>query len=125
MKPKMQSNSSPRSRRGVADRWTYPEFLLPEPGFLKNAFAVSFEVKVVPADKIQQMLLMTVDSDEQEHGTATYIPVSRPTEKWEFRSVFLPAGVVPENVRQLRLGVNALTDKVSVEIRNVKIFYTR
>ena len=110
---------------GVADRWTYPEFLLPEPGFLKNAFAVSFEVKVVPADKIQQMLLMTVDSDEQEHGTATYIPVSRPTEKWEFRSVFLPAGVVPENVRQLRLGVNALTDKVSVEIRNVKIFYTR
>lgn len=72
------------------------------------------------------MLLMTVDSDEQEPWhPPTYIPVSRPTEKWEFRSVFLPAGVVPENVRQLRLGVNALTDKVSVEIRNVKIFYTR
>jgi len=106
------------------DRWTYPELLLP-PGFLKDAIAIGFEVKVTPADQIRQMLLMTVCSDEKEHGPYTSIKIPAPTGEWEYRSVFLPAYPPPEAIRMLRFGVNAFTQDVSIKIRNVKIFFSR
>lgn len=106
------------------DRWSYPEFLIPA-GFLNDAFAIGFEVKVTPADQIRQMVLMAVCSDAKEHGPYISITVPAPTGEWEYRSVFLPSHPRPETIRMFRLGVNAFTQEVSVKIRNVKVFYSR
>ncbi len=107
-----------------ADRWSYPEFLVP-PGFLKDAFAIGFEVKITPADQIRQMLLMAVCSDAKERGPYISIKIPAPTDEWEYRSVFLPSHPRPEAIRMLRLGVNAFSQEVGVKIRNVKVFYSR
>lgn len=106
------------------DRWSYPEFVFPPEQNLKNAIALEFDVKISPVEKIRQMLLMGVFTEEKEHGTSFNIKIPLPTgNNWERRCIVLPAHIPGEKIRQLRLGVNALTDQVSVKIRNVRIFY--
>ncbi len=108
------------------DRWVYPEFVLDPPKeSLKNAIGISFEVKVFPADKVSQMLVMGVAGTEKEHGRTFHFPVTKPpAEQWEKRAVSLLDGnAAPADIRQLRIGLNSRADRITYQLRNIRILY--
>jgi len=105
------------------DRWSYPEFvlLLPKES-QKNLLGVAFEVKV--SGKVEQLALMAVKSLDKERGNYVICRVQDPPEEWEERFVpYLQPHLVPEKIKQLRIGVNALCDDVTVSLRNIRFIY--
>ncbi len=108
------------------DRWVYPEYLLQLPQeSLKGAFAIEFELKASKPSAIKQMLIMAVQGTEQETGGAVYLKVPLPSDQWERRFLQFPGELALEQVKQLRLGLNALEDEVTYRVRNIKIHYAR
>lgn len=107
------------------DRWSYPEFLLQLPDeSQKNLLGVAFEVKVSRSADIKQMALMAVRDREHEAGDYAIISLSPPGEEWRecFASYLVPH-LRPEKIKQLRLGVNTLSDDVTVSFRNIRFIY--
>ena len=106
------------------DRWTYPEYVLQLPQeSLKGALGIGFEVKVSNASAVKQMLVMVVTGKQQEGGSCINLRVNNPSENWEERFVRFPVGLDLGKVEQLRIGINALADDVTVRIRDIRIFY--
>ena len=106
------------------DRWTYPEYVLQLPQeSLKGALGIGFAVKVSKASAVKQMLVMAVTGKQQEGGSSVNLQVKNPVEQWEERFVQFPAGFDPGKVEQLRIGINALADDVTVQLRDIRIIY--
>jgi len=106
------------------DRWSYPEYVLQLPQeSLEKALGIGFEVKVAKAADIKQMLVMAVTDKQKEGGKSANLPVVAPTDTWQERFVQFPIGYDAGKVEQLRIGVNANADDVTVMIRNIKIYY--
>lgn len=110
---------------GTEDRWSYPEFLLQLPRESQQGlFGVAFEVKVSPAAGVRQMALMAVRSRENERGHYVTLRVPVPGEEWQERFVsYLTPHLKPEKIQQLRIGVNVLSDDVTVYLRNIRFIY--
>ncbi len=106
------------------DHWTYPEYVLQLPQeSLKGALGIGFEVKVNKAAGVKQMLVMAVKGKLKEAGESIYLAVNKPGEQWEERFTQFPDGFDAGAVEQLRIGVNAQVDDITVSIRNVRIYY--
>lgn len=110
---------------GTRERWSYPEFLLQLPHeSQKDLLGIAFEVKVFRAADIGGMALMAVRSREHENGDYGFIRIQAPGGEWEERfACYLTPHLKPEKVRQLRIGVNALSDDVTVYLRNIRFIY--
>ena len=106
-------------------RRSYPEFLLQLPHeSQKDLLGIAFEVKVSRAADIGGMALMAVRSREHENGDYGFIRIQAPGGEWEERfACYLTPHLKPEKVRQLRIGVNALSDDVTVYLRNIRFIY--
>ena len=110
---------------GTQDRWSYPEFLLQLPRESQTELlGVAFEVKVSRAADIRQMALMAVRSREKENGHYVTLRIPVPGENWQERFVcYLTPHLNPEKIQQLRIGVNALSDDITVYLRNIRFIY--
>lgn len=110
---------------GTRDRWSYPEFLLQLPRESQTELlGIAFEVKVSRAAAIRQMALMAVRSREKENGHYMTLRIPVPSENWQERFVcYLTPYLNPEKIQQLRIGVNALSDDITVYLRNIRFIY--
>ncbi len=108
----------------VSDRWTYPEYLLDLPQeSLKDAIGIGFEVKASNPDAVKQMYAMAVKGAEKETGETILLPAGKPAKEWEARLVMLPGDLDPAEVKQLRFGVNSGSSDITLELRNIRIYY--
>ena len=91
---------------------------------MKNAVELRFEVKAVPAENVKFMLVIPVFVNAEGKRKSVHLNVDAPTEQWEKRSVSLLRGDLnPEQIRTLRIGLNAKDRNITYWIRNVRIVY--
>ncbi len=112
---------------GTKDRWSYPEFLLQLPQeSQENVLGIAFEVKVSDAANVQQMAMMAVKGIQKETGEYSIFKIASPNEKWESRFIpYLIPHLKPKSVRQIRIGINALSDDITISLRNIRFIYYR
>ena len=115
---------TPVFRDEVKDFWVYPGIPLNLPAeSMKNAVELRFEVKAVPAENVKFMLVIPVFVNAEGKRKSVHLNVDAPTEQWEERSVSLLRGDLnPEQIRTLRIGLNAKDRNITYWIRNVRSF---
>lgn len=116
---------APVFRDDVKDFWVYPGIPLNLPAeSMKNAVELRFEVKAVPAENVKFMLVIPVFVNAEGKRKSVHLNVDAPTEEWEERSVsLLRDDLNPEQIRTLRIGLNAKDRNIAYWIRNVRIVY--
>ncbi len=116
---------APVFRDNVKDFWVYPGMLLNLPvESMKNAVELKFEVKAVPAENVKFMLVIPTAVNAEGKRKSVHLNVAAPAEQWEERSVsLLRDDLNPEQIRTLRIGLNAKDRNITYWIRNVRIVY--
>lgn len=102
------------------DRWVYPEFLIPGGHLPADTLGISFEIKSDVKEKPASSLVMLVKDRQKETGRSHYIRYTPSLGEW--REVFVEtASLHPETIRQIRIGMNPRSDRVTFRIRNVRL----
>lgn len=109
--------------------WIYPEYPFNANESMKDALAVSFEIKAEQKDgnnKYAHANLMLIKDRQQETGQGDWIAYNAPEEKWKFIVIDLQASSVkPEDIRMIRVGMGPNSEKLTFWIRDMKIYYRK
>lgn len=109
--------------------WSYPEYILGKGESFKDAVMLSFEIKSVQ-DKVENHFgragVFLVAGTTHERGQGTYLSCIPPIQDWEERRIILTGLAFPlEKTGLIRIGGNPAGDRLTVWIRNVKVYYKK
>ena len=100
--------------------WIYPEYVLAPSDSLKHAAGIRFEIKAEKKDIAHGLAFSTaivsIDGKDQ------WLVYPAATDQWETRVVPFD-NVNPEQVKNLRIGMNPKCNDFTYYIRNLKIYY--
>lgn len=106
--------------------WIYPEYILRKPQeSLKNAIAVSFELKANQGGGHDRYaahcLMVTNQGEDKKFLVEKYYPAPRP--EWTSYEIPFPPTWNGETIDRFRIGMNPVAPQLDYEIRNVKIHF--
>ena len=109
------------------NRWVYPGHII-APGFMKNVFAVEFEIKIDNIPQIPKTALMMLSANGHTHHYR-YTPVIG---KWSKCMIVVKnrrsdeqggEKIDPSKVDRISIGMNPDTEKITYWVRNIRVVF--